>query len=265
MTQKPGQPTPRDDAPFDHQPGNAPYVEDTHLPAMKSTTDIPARRRRSGADAYMQAHPEPDTGGTGRMEPAPPPSQGPQQQEPGPRGPAAYPDQQEKAPQTPDASKSPPDSYVRLRLGATGTTIAVLGATEVAGPLVTPDRVGAGLVYEITSGERRIGLGWLPNGATQRSFTNIDRPEAELGHHIVELESFEFTARIPRADLTAEMLPSVEIVLYRLAVPPEAPLTATPLSQQTATAATATARLTGIALENLDPAARADLTRIFER
>jgi hypothetical protein len=174
-----------------------------------------------------------------------------------------YPDQEPKPAETQAGRNAPSDGYVRLLVRAEGATLSVVGAKDVDGPLVTSDQVGSGLVYEVTSGGRRIALEWLPDRGAERSFTNNDRPEASLGHRSASLASFEFVVRIPRSEFAADALPKVEIALHRLASPPEGPLTADPLPSQLGAAVTEVARLPGIALDALEPATQADLTRIL--
>jgi hypothetical protein len=259
MAQTPKRAITPDEIPFDHKPGSPPFVENASLPAMRATTAVRAEVIERAAGDLMQERPEAGPGRTDRMEPVSasvselPPSDE--------EGESARQDQEPK-PGVQARQKGDQAGYIRLRIRAEGTSLSVVGAKEVEGPLVTSDQVGSGLVYEVTSGGRPLAHEWLPDADAQRSFTNIDRPEAEQGHHFAPPSFFEFTVRIPRDELTEKTLPSLEIVLHRLDSPLEGPLTAAPVTKQHGTAVTV-ARLHGIALESLEPSVRAELARIL--
>lgn len=259
MAQTPKRPITPDEIPFDHKPGSPPFVENASLPAMGSRTAIRAEVLERAAGELMREHPEADPGGTGRMDPVA--ASAPESRPSAEEGEAARKDQEPML-GVQARRKGDQEGYVRLSIRAEGNSLSVVGAKEVEGPLVTSDRVGSGLVYEVTSGGRALAHEWLPDADAQRSFTNIDRPEAKQGHHLSPPSFFEFTVRIPRAELSEKTLPSLEIVLHRLDSPLEGRVTVAQLTKQHGAAVTV-ARLHGIVLEGLEPAVRAEFAKIL--
>jgi hypothetical protein len=177
-------------------------------------------------------------------------------------GRAAHPDQV-KAPAAPPAGQ--PETYVRLQVQYDNGKLTVNDAKEVEGPLLIPDSVGSGLVYEVTLDGRRIGLGQLPDANRQRAFTNIDRPEWALGHGQREFSTFDFQVRVPSTELTSRTLPNIQIALHRLGEPPAGPVGPTPLPTQLGSAAVELATLHGVAVDQLNPAAQKTLSSILGR
>lgn len=252
--------------PFEHKPGSEPVVENPTLPVMVAVHEL-ARAVPEGRGDRMAAEPAPDKGSDGRMQPVgellhlargagghPGGSLG--------SGPAAHPDQERRQVE-PEAQAT--EGYVRLTVRAEAESLTVVGAGEVDGPLVTSDVIGAGLVYEVTAAGKRVGIEWLPDAVGARSFVNIDRPEAALGHHFTTPASFQFTVRVPRAALHETDLAHLEVTLHRLTEPPAQPLGPEPLRAQLGESASEVAALRGIALEGLEPPVRTQLERILQR
>jgi len=139
--------------------------------------------------------------------------------------------------------------------------LSLVGAQEVPGPLVIPDFVGSGLVYEVLAGERRIGVGALPDANVRRAFTNIDQKEAALGHNPTELESYEFVVRVPKSELAPERLASIEIHLHQVAV--AQPLPEQPLKASLRDAVRTLASLSGVDIREQSPGS-IELARILK-
>lgn len=257
--------------PFDHQPKASPIIEHPTHPAMEPVAAIAHEPVASTGATLMPQAPTSDAGGAGRMNPVPDPSKGRPFLGLGmgdllsqvvPAGRAAFPDQQKPA--VTAQQKAAAEGYARLRVRFHNGALTVLSAKQVEGPLILPTTVGSGYVYEVTLGGGRVALEWLPDTGVSRAFTNIDRPEAHLGHEATELPSFEFTARIPLVALSPDTLPKMQIALHRVAAPPEGPLTAEPLSKQLGPAVTEIARIPGLELAKLETPAREDLSRILK-
>jgi hypothetical protein len=207
------------------RPDQAPIVERPDLPRMVAPERPPVVRFREGAN-LMGKRLTADPGGLGRMKPMPRPAR--KVDESGPPPDKARRDQKP----SPSAEEPAEAGYVRVRIHVENGALAIVGAKHVPGPLVVADTVGSGLAYEVLSAGRRIGLGSLPDANARRSFTNVDRPEAQLGHGSYTVEAFDFDARIPAELMTAEELPKLTITLYRLAQPPIQPLGLEPLTAQ---------------------------------
>ncbi len=266
MADMPHRPITPTEIPFEHKPGSEPVVENPNLPVMDPVQEL-ERAVPEGRGDRMPAKPAPDKGSDGRMEPVgellhlADAAGG----HPGAwlsSGPADHPDQ-ERRPLKPETQAT--EGYVRLTVRAEAESLTVVGAGEVEGPLVTSDVIGAGLVYEVTADGKRIGIEWLPDAASSRSFVNIDRPEAALGHHFTTPESFQFTVRVPRAALHATDLAHLDVALHRLTEPPAQPLGPEPLRAQLGESVSEVAALHGIALEGLEPPVRTELERILHR
>lgn len=104
------------------------------------------------------------------------------------------------------------DGYLRLNIRLENGELSVVGARIVDGPLLQPDPTGE-LFYQAVIGDRRIGVGGLPDLEEERGFAPEDDPAA--GHGIAPSDGNEFVVRIPRQDITAEELDELEIELVR--------------------------------------------------
>jgi hypothetical protein len=174
---------------------------------------------------------------------------------------AAHPDQVKAA--GPVETQPEGQGYVRLHVRYENGALTILDAKEVDGPLIVPDTLGSGFAYEVTVDNRRIGLGNLPDANMQRSFTNIDRPEAALGHGITPLKTFDFSVRIARQEVQPAALPNIRIALHNLTEAPSGPLGPSPLRAQLGNVAGEVASLQGIDVERLTQPAQTVLRRIL--
>jgi hypothetical protein len=242
-----------------HQAGQPPVVENPTLPTMAPTKKIKPSKGGQAIGTHMDREPRADRGGHGRMAPVPKP-----------REHKGTPHGAGKGPRFPDQQRSPSLSgtesglsYVRLRLHFEGGRLRIVGAREVAGPLTIPDYVGTGLAYEVLAGERRIGVGSLPDVNVRRAFTNIDQKEAALGHNPTLLDSYDFDVRVPKSELNVESLRSIVINLHQIDAAPSERLGRHTLSEQLGEAAKTIASLQGIRQREMAPNARTELASIL--
>ncbi len=125
------------------------------------------------------------------------------------------------------------EQYVRLRLRVEQDEVTVVGIHMVDGPLQLPERLYAGLAYEVVRDKKRIGLGTLPDVGMRRGFANPEGEGEQRGHAIFQSPSYEFTARIPRTEFSNWALPRININVYRVkGEAPSLPVQPTLLSTQ---------------------------------
>lgn len=115
------------------------------------------------------------------------------------------------------------EGYVRLRMRYDHGNLSVVGVKRVSGPLVSKERLEEGFVYEVTRGRRRIYTEALPDLGVERSFPPPEGEEtAEVhGHHIVELDIYEFNVRVPANEFTTRSLRNLQVTLYETTEIPE--------------------------------------------
>lgn len=106
------------------------------------------------------------------------------------------------------------EGYIRLTLVFDGKDLAVVGASQVEGPLITnPDLTGT-MVYQITSDGNRIASGSFRDPRISRS---LPSPNVQSnGDPIKFQEAFDFTARIAKDAIPAEINGKVEISVYAI-------------------------------------------------
>lgn len=104
------------------------------------------------------------------------------------------------------------DGYLRLTVRLTDGDLSVIGAKIVDGPLLQPDPTGE-MMYQAAIGDRRVGIGGLPELEVEHGFAPEDDPTA--GHAVGPSDGNEFIVRIPRQDITADELDALEIELVR--------------------------------------------------
>ena len=185
---------------------NEPVVEDPQLPLMDETETAQQRPVR-GQIRLMDERSAPDPTEAGRGEMAAVPD------EFGVTAPADgdYPPQ-EPARVTPAVAE--PGGYLRLQMRVDDGEVSLVGVTRVDGPLSPPGPVHGGLAYEVSLGEQQLGAGDVPDPGVRRGFVPPDAPER--GHSVVEVPSYEFTARVPLDRLSAFNLPDLQVAVYRL-------------------------------------------------
>jgi hypothetical protein len=144
--------------------------------------------------------------------------------EPGSRPPSGTGRPSERGDQLPAARRggTGPDAggaqeqYVRLRIRVRGDQLSIVDSHLVDGPLAQTTVFPGPNAYEVTSGERLLHAGVLPDLGVQRSFVNPGGPDLQRGHHFTERDVFEFSARVPAHEVTAETIGDIRVVLHRV-------------------------------------------------
>jgi hypothetical protein len=127
-------------------------------------------------------------------------------------GPEIYPDQ--TGLRTPSATG---DGYVRLRIHVDEDgESSIVDSHFVASALVQPSMLQGNYVYEVTEGNARLHLESIPDLGVFRAFVNPDGPLEEHKHHMYELPTYDYDARVPVSSLSAATLANVAIKLYRV-------------------------------------------------
>jgi hypothetical protein len=140
------------------------------------------------------------------------------------------------------------EGYVRLRVrvGEDGRT-SIVGSHFVDSTLVQPSAIYGNFAYEITEGDKRLHLDSIPDLGVFRSFVNPEGPPEERQHHMYELKTYEFDARVPAQALAEATLPKVAIALYRVKeARPAMPIGIQPLHVQYQRELREVARLDGV-------------------
>lgn len=152
------------------------------------------------------------------------------------------------------------EGYLRLQMRVEDGEVSVVGASHVPGPLAPAPAMHGGFAYEVTLGSEQLAAGDVPDPGVRRGFVRPDDPSG--GHHIVDVSSYEFTARIPGASMSAVKLPDVQVSVYRLD-PAQVvqPTRERPLRAHAGQLADEVASLRGIRLESLPHQVRNDIER----
>jgi hypothetical protein len=108
------------------------------------------------------------------------------------------------------------EQYVRLRIRVNDGRLSVVDSHLVDGPLAQATGFAGSNAYEVTLGDRLLHAEALPDLGVQRSFPNPQGPPAERGHYLTERRVYEFTARVPAAELTADTIGEIAVRLHRL-------------------------------------------------
>jgi hypothetical protein len=231
----------------------APVVNAPGLPAMEKASEV-RTVLRDPALPEMPAHPDPK------------PSEGRFMEEAGPVVAPAPPSSHGLGPQRPLEPRNPPspsEGYLRLEVHFENGRLSVIGAKEVAGPLMPPSAVIQGHAYEVLIGERQVALGSLPDVGVRRAFANRDVPDPQSKHFFLDVPTFDFFVRVPKALVTADDLPKMNIILHNVRHSPDRLAPALPLRTQPGVEAEEVARLSGVELERAPEAVRSQLERII--
>jgi hypothetical protein len=225
--------------------GADPIADNPSLPRM----DDEAARQTPAGGPLMDEHTAPASDAAGRDEMAPVPTELSAAPPPG----GDYPPQQPR----PGAGRTNGDGYLRLLLRVDDGEVSVVGASRVPGPLRTSGPLQGGLAYEVSIGPEQLGAGEVPDPGVRRGFAPPDDPAR--GHSVVEVPSYEFTARFPAGGLSPGDLPDLQVTVYRLDGGQAVPLPT--LREQSGRATREVAALRGIRTEGLPQAVRVDLER----
>jgi hypothetical protein len=110
------------------------------------------------------------------------------------------------------------EGYLRLLCEVSDGDLRIVGASVVDGPLIRPELTGH-LAYQVLVHGRVVAAGAFDDLSHQRGIAPPDEPE--LGHSRARLDTYQFTVRIPRAELTVEDMADAEIELVRPATTTE--------------------------------------------
>lgn len=113
-------------------------------------------------------------------------------------------------------SREQPEQYVRLRIRVRDDRMSVVDSHLVDGPLSQVTAFPPGNAYEVTLGARLLHAGPLPDLGVQRSFVAPDAPRDQRTHHITERAVFEFSARVPAAEVTPDTIGDIAVRLHRV-------------------------------------------------
>jgi hypothetical protein len=155
-------------------------------------------------------------------------------------------------------SASPGESYVLLRVRATGDRLTVIGANEVQGPLIISSTVAGEHAYEVTLDSKPLVAEGILDVGVSRSFPRPGSNE----HYITTRSSFDFNVRVPRSAVPDQALQRLSITLYRF--PDASPkLIQGGIAAQTGLQAKPVATLPALKLETLAPEVNKQLLHIF--
>lgn len=108
------------------------------------------------------------------------------------------------------------EQYIRLRVRVRDGRMIILDSHLVDGPLSQASGFSTANAYEITLGDRLLHAAALPDLGVQRSFVNPDGPPEQHDHYITERPIYEFTARVPAHEVTAETISKIALRLHRV-------------------------------------------------
>jgi len=114
------------------------------------------------------------------------------------------------------------EEYIRLRIRVRNGNLTVIDSTLVDGPLGQVTGFPGTNAYEVTLGDRLLHAGALPDLGIQRSFANPQGPPEQRGHYITPRNVYEFTARVPAADVTPDTIGRITVTLHRVKEEPRA-------------------------------------------
>jgi hypothetical protein len=125
-------------------------------------------------------------------------------------------DQQAKRTRGGARSSTQGEQYIRLRIRVHNGGLTVIDSHLVDGPLGQATGFPGSNAYEVTLGDRLLHAGALPDLGVQRSFSNPEGPPEQRGHYITERNVYEFTARVPAAEVTRDTIGQIAVRLHRV-------------------------------------------------
>jgi hypothetical protein len=219
-----------------------PFVEHPDLPAM-GERDLDPRPVRG--EIRLMDESTATTSGSGR-------GRGEMPSAPNGRGsaPPATGDHPPQEPVQSRAANGDAGGYLRFHVRVDDGVMSIVAAKRVPGPLGPSAPMHGGLAYEVSLGPDQLSAGDVPDPGVRRGFVPPDEPNR--GHHVVEVSSYEFAARVPADRLSRVNLPDVEVAVYRLDASQAVHATQDqPLRVREGQAAVEVARLNGIHVEQL--------------
>ena len=113
----------------------------------------------------------------------------------------------------------PAEQYVRLRIRVRGDRLSVVDSHLVDGPLGQSATFHGEHAYDVTYQDRLLHAGMVRDVGMQRSFPSQDGPEEMRGHHLAPREVYEFSARVPASEVTADTIGGIRVRLHRVEEP----------------------------------------------
>lgn len=113
-------------------------------------------------------------------------------------------------------SSAPREEYIRLRIRVHDGNLRVIDSHLVDGPLGQVSGFAGTNAYEVTLGDRLLHAGPLPDLGIQRSFVDPQGSPEQRGHYVTERSVYEFTARVPAADVTRDTIAQITVRLHRV-------------------------------------------------
>lgn len=244
---------PRQGPPNEQNPNGPPIVIAPHHPEMEKVGQVKTVMKDPALPLMGTGAPASDAGQR-VMAPVPP------ERSAGPSAAKATPQEPKQGP----SGGAPSEGYARVEIHVEDGQLSVIGIKEVPGPLVNPNTVARGYVYEVLINDQQIALGSIPDVGVRRAFANRDVPGPQGKHYFVKAPTFDFFARIPKTQLSAANLPKLNIVLHNVAEAPDRFTAAAPLAKQANVEATEVGRLSGIRMEALPQAVRPQFEAIVK-
>lgn len=172
-----------------------PVVEDASLPEMGPTAAGAADTMGAGAPSALSGAPEMD-------EPAPSPEEDEA---------VDYPDMEGSlTDNAPGADYA--EGYLRLVIDVDDGELSLVDAAVVDGPVIFGDLTGQ-MAYDAVVRGRRVAADAFDDLAVRHSFPPPDSPDAE--HREGTTSHYQFVARVPRSEVTADELADLEVTLMR--------------------------------------------------
>jgi len=175
-----------------------------------------------------------------------------------------WPGEGPQRPKPDQAASSSTEGYIRVEIHAANGQLSVIGASDVPGPLTIPSAVINGLAYEVLVDDQQIALGSIPDVGLRRAFANRDVHGPEGQHRFIQVPTFDFFVRIPKAHVSDANLPKLTVVLHNVRQAPDRLAPATALQRQAGVETIEVARLSGLSLERLPPAARPLFEKVLQ-
>jgi hypothetical protein len=114
-----------------------------------------------------------------------------------------------------EASVAEGPGYLRLRFGVVGDEVQLKGARFVPGPFERPQVIAAGLAFDARVGRRPGAAGNIPDPTEHRSFPDPAGRAGMDGHHITQVDDFDFTVRLATNAIDPSELGHLRIDVFR--------------------------------------------------
>ena len=258
------------------RPARAPQPPRTQTEGGPAIVDQPGKpafgepvapRRIDRKLVTMAEEPTPSTAKRNTMDPFPDrPKAGPRRRDPGEQQPRDGADRGGGAEGAGGSVVDEDPGYLRLRLRVVEGEARVRGVKFVEGPLDRPDTISAGLSYEAKVGGKRVAVGDVPDFGERRSFPDPTGRAGMERHHLSEIETPDFTVRIPADEVSEAQLAELSVDLFRWrGKGPGDHIAVTELSRQPKAAVTRIARLDGLQEADVPAPVRRQLREALQR